>query len=139
MSAAETDDKDTPPSTEPAGEPGTAGATAAGTAGAAPPSGDAKSSEPSGDARPRQQGRLRFRKETRCPLCREKVTRVDYKDVTRLQSFCRTRGRIQARRRSGNCSRHQRMVKIAIKQARYLALLSYVEGDHRVGRQGRSW
>ena len=62
----------------------------------------------------------------RCRFCREKVTRVDYKDVLTLQKLCTSQGRIFSRKRSGNCAKHQRMVKTAIKRARYLALLPYV-------------
>ena len=53
----------------------------------------------------------------RCRFCREKLTRVDYKDVLTLQKLCTSQGRIFSRKRSGNCSSHQRMVKQAIKQA----------------------
>ena len=63
----------------------------------------------------------------RCRFCREKVTRVDYKDVLTLQKLCTSQGRIFSRKRSGNCAAHQRMVKRAIKQARYIGLLSYTD------------
>jgi len=62
---------------------------------------------------------------SRCRFCREKVTRVDYKDVLTLQKLCTSQGRIFSRKRSGNCAAHQRMVKQAIKQGRYIALLNY--------------
>jgi small subunit ribosomal protein S18 len=61
----------------------------------------------------------------RCRFCREKVDRVDYKDVLTLQKLCTSQGRIFSRKRSGNCAAHQRMVKSAIKQARYIGLMSY--------------
>jgi small subunit ribosomal protein S18 len=61
----------------------------------------------------------------RCRFCREKTTRVDYKDVLTLQKLCTSQGRIFSRKRSGNCAAHQRQVKQAIKQARYIGLLSY--------------
>ena len=61
----------------------------------------------------------------RCRFCREKVTRVDYKDVLTLQKLCTSQGRLFSRKRSGNCAAHQRMVKKAVKQARYVGLLSY--------------
>lgn len=62
---------------------------------------------------------------SRCRFCREKVLRVDYKDVLTLQKLCTSQGRIFSRKRSGNCAAHQRMVKRAIKQARYIGLISY--------------
>src|SRR5262245_5968268 len=62
---------------------------------------------------------------SRCRFCREKVARVDYKDVLTLQKLCTSQGRIFSRKRSGNCAAHQRMVKRAIKQARFIGLVSY--------------
>ncbi len=62
---------------------------------------------------------------SRCRFCREKTTRVDYKDVLTLQKLCTNQGRIFSRKRSGNCASHQRLVKKAIKQARYIGLLTY--------------
>jgi small subunit ribosomal protein S18 len=53
------------------------------------------------------------------------VTRVDYKDVLTLQKLCTSQGRLFSRKRSGNCAAHQRMVKKAVKQARYIGLLNY--------------
>jgi small subunit ribosomal protein S18 len=61
----------------------------------------------------------------RCRFCRDKATRIDYKDVLTLQKLCTNQGRLFSRKRSGNCAAHQRMVKTAIKQARYVGLLSY--------------
>ena len=63
----------------------------------------------------------------RCRFCREKLTRVDYKDVLTLEKLCTSQGRIFSRKRSGNCAAHQRMVKQAIKQARFIGLLSYTD------------
>lgn len=62
---------------------------------------------------------------SRCRFCREKLTRVDYKDVLTLQKLCTSQGRIFSRKRSGNCAHHQRQVKLAIKQARFIGLLNY--------------
>lgn len=61
----------------------------------------------------------------RCRFCREKIERVDYKDVLTLQKLCTSQGRIFSRKRSGNCAAHQRQVKRAIKQARYVGLMIY--------------
>lgn len=62
---------------------------------------------------------------SRCRFCRDKLTRVDYKDVLTLQKLCTSQGRIFSRKRSGNCAAHQRMVKKAIKQARFIGLIAY--------------
>ncbi len=70
----------------------------------------------------------KFRKDNRCRFCREKVDLVDYKDVNTLIKLCTTQGKLFSRKRSGNCSRHQRLVKIAIKRARYMSLVPYIGG-----------
>ena len=63
-----------------------------------------------------------------CPFCVDKSD-IDYKDVSRLRRYVSDRGRIEPRRRTGICARHQRRVALAIKRARYLALLPYTP-DH---------
>lgn len=78
--------------------------------------------EDGGDGRKRY-GQIAER--SRCRFCREKSTRVDYKDVLTLQKLCTNQGRIFSRKRSGNCASHQRLVKKAIKQARFIGLLTY--------------
>jgi small subunit ribosomal protein S18 len=75
-----------------------------------------------------------------CLLCRDKVTWVDYKDVGMLRKYMSDRGKIRARRVSGNCTQHQRDVAVAIKTARELALLPYTQRtmtERSAGRGGR--
>ena len=60
-----------------------------------------------------------------CQFCKDKVTYVDYKDSTLLRKFISDRGKIRARRVTGNCVQHQRDVAIAVKNAREVALLPY--------------
>jgi small subunit ribosomal protein S18 len=60
-----------------------------------------------------------------CVFCKEKVTYVDYKDTALLRKFISDRGKIRARRVSGNCTQHQRDVATAVKNAREMALLPY--------------
>ena len=54
------------------------------------------------------------------------VTWVDYKDINLLKKFMSERGKIRARRVTGLSTQHQRAVAVAIKTARELALLPYV-------------
>jgi small subunit ribosomal protein S18 len=68
---------------------------------------------------------IRKPKKKVCLFCQDKVTRVDYKDTATLRKFISDRGKIRARRVSGNCTRHQRDVATAIKNAREMALLPY--------------
>jgi small subunit ribosomal protein S18 len=77
-----------------------------------------------------------------CVFCKDQVKWVDYKDVNLLRRFMSDRGKIRARRVSGNCRRHQSDAAIAIKTARELALLPYSqratsEGGRGGGRGGR--
>jgi small subunit ribosomal protein S18 len=60
-----------------------------------------------------------------CIFCKERIDHVDYKDVALLRKFVSERGKIRARRVSGNCSQHQRDVATAVKNAREMALLPY--------------
>jgi small subunit ribosomal protein S18 len=62
----------------------------------------------------------------RCRFCRDGVGTVDYKDVETLQRLISGEAALFSRKRSGNCSRHQRMVKRAVNRARFLALLPFV-------------
>jgi small subunit ribosomal protein S18 len=64
-----------------------------------------------------------------CAFCVDKVDRVDYKDALKLRRYITERGKIEPRRKTGTCARHQRRLTIAIKRARHLALLPYT-ADH---------
>jgi small subunit ribosomal protein S18 len=55
----------------------------------------------------------------------EKVKFVDYKDVPTLRNFMTERGKILARRVSGNCAKHQRQITSAVKRSRNIALLPF--------------
>ncbi len=87
--------------------------------------------KPSGPKRPRKdkkekddkwqkKGKRKF-----CIFCKDKVDHVDYKDVMTLRKFTSDRGKLRARRVSGNCVQHQRDVATAVKNAREMALLPY--------------
>ena len=70
--------------------------------------------------------RKRFQEQAKCRFCREKVQEVDYKDIAVLNKLTTQQGKIFSRKRSGNCAKHQRSAKRAIKRARFLALMPYV-------------
>ncbi len=63
-----------------------------------------------------------------CHFCKDKVSDVDYKNVTQLRRYISEKGKIRNRRITGACRRHQRMVAVAVKRAREMALLPYVSG-----------
>ena len=69
-----------------------------------------------------------------CAFCANKVEEIDYKNITMLRGYISDRGKINPRRRTGTCARHQRALAMAIKRARHLALLPYApEHIHRMG------
>ena len=62
-----------------------------------------------------------------CAFCVDKAQSIDYKDLPKLRKFITERGKIMPRRMSGVCAKHQRDLAIAIKRARVVALLPYVQ------------
>ena len=60
-----------------------------------------------------------------CQFCADKTDYIDYKDIALLRKFMSERSKIRARRVTGNCAQHQRMVATAVKNAREMALLPY--------------
>lgn len=73
--------------------------------------------------RPMNRGRKSRRKV--CTFCVDKLENIDYKDIARLRRYMSERGKILPRRVTGTCAAHQRKLTVAIKRARYLALLPY--------------
>jgi small subunit ribosomal protein S18 len=65
------------------------------------------------------------RERSECRYCRDNVKYIDYKDVEGLQKLLTQRGKVFSRKRSGNCAGCQRKAQLAIKRARYMALLPY--------------
>ncbi len=61
-----------------------------------------------------------------CSFCTSKVEVIDYKDPGKLSRYISDRGKIEPRRRTGTCAKHQRALAVAIKRARHLSLLPYV-------------
>ena len=79
--------------------------------------------------RPERDNRRGGRKGRRkvCSFCVDKVEDIDYKDIARLRRFLSERAKILPRRVTGNCAKHQRMITEAVKRARHIALLPYVQ------------
>lgn len=61
----------------------------------------------------------------KCRFCREKATDIDYKDLNVLHKMVSSQGKQFARKRTGNCAKHQRMSRRAIKRARHIGLLAF--------------
>jgi len=60
-----------------------------------------------------------------CTFCVDKVSYIDYKDISRLRRHLSERGKIEPRRKTGTCAKHQRALAVALKRARHVALLPY--------------
>ena len=97
--------------------------------------GGAPAARPSPEAQERPPRRGRWRRRV-CPMCENKMPFVDYKDFNFLRRFISDRGRIESRRKSGACAKHQRALAQAIKRARHLALLPYTAEHIRVSGVG---
>ena len=70
---------------------------------------------------------LRRRKKV-CPFKEAGVERIDYKDVNTLKNYITECGKIVPSRISGVSAPYQRMLRLAVKRARHLALISPTEG-----------
>ena len=79
----------------------------------------------SGDNRNKGKFRKTFHRRKVCKFCADSSLPIDYKDVKVLRYFTTERGKITPRRISGNCAKHQRILTVAIKRARNIALLPY--------------
>ena len=64
-----------------------------------------------------------------CFFCANKNEAIDYKNPEKLRSYVSDMAKIDPRRRTGTCAKHQRALATAIKRARHLALLPYTS-DH---------
>ena len=60
-----------------------------------------------------------------CTFCVDKISYIDYKDVPRLRRYLSERGKIEPRRKTGTCAKHQRALAVALKRARHVALMPY--------------
>jgi small subunit ribosomal protein S18 len=62
----------------------------------------------------------------------EKAKHISYKDVGLLRRFVSDRGKIEPRRKTGTCAKHQRRLTTALKRARHIALLPFTAEHIRV-------
>jgi small subunit ribosomal protein S18 len=69
----------------------------------------------------------RFQRKKFCRFCADKVSFIDYKDLKTLRSYITERGKILTRKMTGTCATHQRELTDAMKRARNIALLPFME------------
>ncbi len=80
-------------------------------------------------AKKRTPGKWRRPRRKVCAFCADKVERIDWKNYEKLKRYQTDRGKIVARRTTGTCAKHQRMLAEAIKRARHMALLVFVSAE----------
>jgi small subunit ribosomal protein S18 len=95
----------------------------------APSGGEGQGSEQRSERpeRPRRRGGGggRFGRRRVCAFCVDKVDHIDYKEPAKLRRYVSDRAKIEPRRKTGTCAKHQRMLTLALKRARHIALLPY--------------
>jgi small subunit ribosomal protein S18 len=69
----------------------------------------------------------RFQRRKFCRFCADKIAFIDYKDMKILRGYMTERGKILSRKVTGNCSVHQRELTTAVKRARNIALIPFME------------
>ncbi len=69
----------------------------------------------------------KFIRKKPCYFCYSKITYVDYKDIELVEKYINIHGKIIARRITGNCALHQRVLARAIKRARIMALIPFTK------------
>jgi len=60
-----------------------------------------------------------------CYFCAQNIKDIDYKNADLLSHFISAQAKIMPRKRSHFCAKHQRRLAIAIKRARFMALLPF--------------
>jgi len=61
-----------------------------------------------------------------CNFCRKKIDFIDFRDTNALIKYLTPWSKMKSGRDTGTCSKHQRMLSLAIKRARFMALMPYV-------------
>jgi small subunit ribosomal protein S18 len=80
------------------------------------------------DKKPKRQSQSAlFKRKRFCRFTAEKIEWIDYKDVDTLKDFITETGKIMPARLTGTKAGYQRQLSIAIKRARFLALLPYCD------------
>jgi small subunit ribosomal protein S18 len=64
-----------------------------------------------------------------CPLTLAGIKHIDYKDIDLLKNFITEKGKILPRRITGVRYHNQKLLKKAIKRARYMALLPFAAAE----------
>lgn len=79
------------------------------------------------DDKKNNSSRQLFKRRKFCRFTAEKIAEVDYKDVNILKEFIAENGKLIPARITGTKTRFQRQLSVAVKRARFLALLPYTD------------
>ena len=79
------------------------------------------------DDKKKKRGSGLFKRRKFCRFTADKVDFVDYKDVEVLKEFIVENGKIMPARLTGTKAGYQRQLSVAIKRARFLALMPYTD------------
>ena len=72
----------------------------------------------------------KFTRKKVCYFTKNHIKNIDYKDVETLKKFISPNGKITPRATTGTSARYQRMLAKAIKNARFMGLLPFVDNDY---------
>lgn len=61
----------------------------------------------------------------KCSFCEHDALYIDYKDFAAMKPFVDYFGNIRKRYYSGVCLKHQKMLRLAVERARFMAMLAY--------------
>lgn len=67
------------------------------------------------------------KKPRKCFFCTNNDVLIDYKDMNTIRRYISSFAKIVPRKRSGVCMKHQRELSNAIKRARIMALIPFVQ------------
>lgn len=68
-----------------------------------------------------------FKRRKFCRFKAAAIVSIDYKDISLLRDFVSDASRIIPARLTGTSTKYQRQLRVAIKRARFLALLPYTD------------
>ncbi|GAB1232867.1 30S ribosomal protein S18 [Ferrigenium sp. UT5] len=79
------------------------------------------------DDKKNNSSRQLFKRRKFCRFTAEKIAEVDYKDINILKEFVSENGKLIPARITGTKAHYQRQLSVAVKRARFLALLPYTD------------
>ncbi len=79
------------------------------------------------DEKKKRRGNTLFKRRKFCRFTAEKMESIDYKDVELLKEYIQENAKIMPARLTGTKAIYQRQLGVAIKRARFLALLPYTD------------